>query len=144
MPWPPIEYDIVTAPLPLDDAAFCLTLLFVKLAVLNDEPAPPDAVVVYVAVWVVVWLNVPPPTTESLSAARILLSVLPLALTAVPPLLAAAPPPPPTVVVLVLPTLRLVALIVLPLLELSHCPGPVPSALTALARPPLLALTPGD
>ena len=116
-------------PLPLASAAFCEMRLPVRLAVLNDDPAPPLAVVVAVVVrvFVVDWLKVPPPTTESLSAAWMLLTVLPLA-----------------VVVLVLPTLRLVALIVLPSLALIHCPGPVPSAATALARPPLLALTLAD
>jgi hypothetical protein len=38
----------------------------VRLAVLNDDPAPPVAFVVglMVLVFVVVWLSVPPPTTE--------------------------------------------------------------------------------
>jgi hypothetical protein len=57
---------MLTAPLPLASAAFCEIWLPVKLAVLNDDPAPPVALVVglMVLVFVVVWLSVPPPTTE--------------------------------------------------------------------------------
>jgi hypothetical protein len=52
---------MLTAPLPL-----CEMWLPVRLAVLNDDPAPPVALVVglMVLVFVVVWLSVPPPTTE--------------------------------------------------------------------------------
>jgi hypothetical protein len=129
IPWPPIELVIVTVPLALAAAAFCEVRLPVRLAVLNDDPAPPEAVVVAVVVLVLVVVcdRVPPPTTESFRAASILFTVFPLAF-----------------LVVVLPTSRLVASILLPLLALSHWPGPVPSALTALALPPLLAVTPGD
>src|SRR5207248_11587368 len=101
----------------------------VGVAVLHGDPAPPLAVVVEVVVrvLVVVWLSVPPPTTESFKEALMSFRVFPL-----------------TVVVVVLPTSFCEALILLPLLALSHCPSPVPSEATALAFPPLLALTPGD
>ena len=92
-------------PLALACAAFCVVRLLVRLAVLNDDPAPPLAVVVEVVVrvLVVVWLSVPPPTTESFKEALMSFRVFPL-----------------TVVVVVLPTSFCEALILLPLLALSH------------------------
>src|SRR4029077_522655 len=77
MPWPAIEEVMLTAPLPLACAVFCEIWLPVTLAVLKDEPAPPVALVValMILVFVVVWLSVPPPTTESLRAAWMLFAV---------------------------------------------------------------------
>src|SRR5438874_7963326 len=74
IPWPPIEVVMVTLPLALAAAAFCAVRLPVRLAVLNDDPAPPEAVVVAVVVLVLVVVcdRVPPPTTESFRAASIL------------------------------------------------------------------------
>ena len=67
--------------LPLKPAAMYLILLPATLEVLNDDPAPPEAVVVVVRlavlVLVVVWLRLPLPITEFFSSASILLSVLP-------------------------------------------------------------------
>src|ERR1700720_774172 len=77
MPWPTTEEVMLTAPLPLACAVFCEIWLPVTLAVLNDEPAPPVAFVValMILVFVVVWLSVPPPTTESLRAAWMLFAI---------------------------------------------------------------------
>src|SRR5271165_4948566 len=100
MPWPPIALVMVTVPLPLAAAPFCLMLLPVRLAVLNDDPAPPVALVVAVTVLVLVvaWLSVPLPTTESLRSPTLTL-VFPI---------------------MVLPTFLFVASILPPLLALIH------------------------
>jgi hypothetical protein len=68
---------MLTVPLPLAAAPFCVTRLPVRAAVLNDDPAPPEAVVVavMVVVWVVICVNVPPSTTELFRAALISLMV---------------------------------------------------------------------
>src|SRR5258708_36841882 len=78
MCWPAAAEVRLTAPLPLAAVAFWETWLPIRLAVLSDDPAPPMALVValMVLVFVVVWLSVPPPTTESLRAAWMLFAVL--------------------------------------------------------------------
>jgi hypothetical protein len=62
MPWPPtIELLMLTAPPTLPFVGVSVVVLPVRLAVLNDDPAP---LVMPVHVFVVVWLSVPAFNTE--------------------------------------------------------------------------------